>query len=104
MLPYLLVAVIACGWAAFAVWIVRKYWRRSDDPVQARRYAYAKVFAVSGGILSAICGAESLELPGVSPVFVGLPMLVFGFPICLCTGYWSAVLIDALSDSARPRR
>jgi hypothetical protein len=66
--------------------------------VQARHYAYAKFFGVSGGISSAICGAEFLELPGVSPVAVALPMLVFGFSVSLCVGYWSAVLIDAISD------
>ncbi len=98
MHPYLLIAAIAILWATFAVWIIRKYWRRSDDPVRGRQYAFAKLSAVCGGVGMAIAGPELLELPGVSPVAIGLEMLLFGFPGFLCIGYWTAVLIDAVAE------
>ena len=80
------------------VWCLRKYWRTSDDPREARIYRDGKFWFVfvTGGM--ALVEPKVVALPGIP---YGLQAALFGlvsFPVSLCVGYYTFRVFYSLVD------
>ena len=68
---------------------MRKYWRTSDDPREARIYRDGKFWCVLVTVGMAVVEPKVVALPGIS---YGVQAALFGlitFPVSLCVGYYT---------------
>jgi hypothetical protein len=90
---------IAIVWAAFILVSVRAFWRRSDDPAKARRYALAKFNCVFSTIGSSLLLPSVIPFPGVHYAVNALFWAIICFPVALCVMYFASAAFLALVDS-----
>lgn len=85
-------------WAGFILLTVKKLWRTSNDPRQARFYRELKVFGVLMTGVVAVGSPINIDLPKLAywPEFVF--WAIAGFPVMMWSMYVALKLVYAFSD------
>jgi hypothetical protein len=90
-------------WAALIVWSLRTFWRTSDDPRQARIYAFTKCYCIIVTAAAALLFPLALPVPDASYWGKAVYWGFFAFPATLPAGHWSWRVFLAIFDPLQKR-